>query len=119
MVKRGEVWTVSGGSDFAGKPRPSVIVQHKLLGQVDSVTVCPMTSCTEIVSPSRVLVRPDEENGLRHCSHIMVEKISTVKTRKLGQRLGVLAPSDLIELEWSLLWYLGLLPSDDGHSPSP
>ena len=119
MVKRGEVWTVSGGPDFAGKPRPPVIVQHKLLGQVDSVTVCPMTSGAEIDSPSRVPVRPDEENGLRHCSHIMVEKISTVKTRKLGQRLGVLAPNVLVKLEWSLLWYLGLLPSDDGHPPSP
>ena len=27
-MKRGEIWTVSGGKDYAGKPRPVVIVQE-------------------------------------------------------------------------------------------
>lgn len=27
-MKRGEIWTVAGGGDYAGKPRPVVIVQH-------------------------------------------------------------------------------------------
>jgi mRNA interferase MazF len=26
-MKRGDIWTVSGGKDYAGKPRPVVIVQ--------------------------------------------------------------------------------------------
>ena len=26
-MKRGEIWTVSGSTDYAGKPRPVVIVQ--------------------------------------------------------------------------------------------
>ena len=113
MVKHGEIWIVSGGPDYAGKPRPAVIVQDKLIGQVDSITVCPLTSDTEVVSPSRVSVRPDRENGLRCLSQIMVEKISTVSLRKLGQRIGVLNTPDVIELEWSLVWYLGLLPLVD------
>ena len=109
MVKWGEIWTVSGGPDHAGKPRPAVIVQAKLIGQVDSVTICPLTSDTEIVSPSRVPVRPDSENGLAFPSQIMVEKISTVHKQKLGQRIGVLGILDVIELERSLVWYLGLV----------
>lgn len=113
MVRRGEVWTVSGGPDYAGKPRPAVIVQDKLIGQVDSITVCPLTSDTEVVSPSRVSVQPDRENGLRCLSQIMVEKISTVSLRKLGQCIGVLNTPDVIELERSLVWYLGLLPLVD------
>ena len=26
-MRRGDIWTVSGGKDYAGKPRPVVIVQ--------------------------------------------------------------------------------------------
>jgi len=26
-MRRGEIWTVSGGGDYAGKPRPAVILQ--------------------------------------------------------------------------------------------
>ena len=109
MVKRGEIWIVAGGPDYAGKPRPAVIVQDKLIGQVDSITICPLTSDAELVSPSRVPVRPDRENGLERLSQIMVEKISTVNVRKLGRRIGVLSTPDAIELERNLLWYLGLL----------
>ena len=111
MVKRGEIWTVSGGPDYAGKPRPAVIVQAKLIGQVDSVAICPLTSETEIDSPSRVPVQPDPENGVAFLSHIMVEKISTVNKRKLGKRLGVLGADDVIELKRRLVWYLGLKPA--------
>lgn len=111
MVKRGEIWTVSGGPDYAGKPRPAVIVQARLIGQVDSITICPLTSETEIDSPSRVPVQPDPENGLAFLSHIMVEKISTVNKRKLGKRLGVLGADDVIELKRRLAWYLGLKPA--------
>lgn len=110
MVKHGEVWTVSGGPDYAGKPRPAVIVQDELIGQVDSLTICPLTSDTEMASPSRVPVRPDPENGLACLSHIMVDKISTVKPHKLGKYIGVLKPDDVRELKRGLGWFLGLLP---------
>ena len=26
-MKRGDIWTVAGGKDYAGKPRPFVVVQ--------------------------------------------------------------------------------------------
>ena len=118
MVRHGEVWTVSGGPDYAGKPRPAVIVQDKLIGQVDSITVCPLTSDTEIVSPSRVSVHPDPENGLACPSHIMVDKISTVRAHKLGQHIGVLKPRDARNLKRRLRWFLGLAPSVDSSTPS-
>ena len=118
MVKHGEVWTVSGGPDFAGKARPAVIVQDKLIGQVDSITICPLTSVTDVVSPTRLSVQPDPENGLDHLSHIMVDKISTVKEHKLGQRIGVLKPLDVRNLKRRLRWYLGLAPSRDSSALS-
>ena len=30
-LKRGEIWTVSGGAEFAGKPRPAVVLQQRQL----------------------------------------------------------------------------------------
>ena len=117
IVKRGEVWTVSGGPDYAGKPRPAVIVQDKFPEGVDSITLCPLTTRIDVVSPYRVPVERDGENGLRSDSCIMVEKISTVKLWKLGRRIGVLAPQDVIKLERGLRWYLGLAPSPDTSAP--
>ena len=85
--------------------------------EFDSITICPITSRTAVVLPRRVAVQQDEENGLRFHSHIMVDKISTVNRRKVGQRIGVLAPEDVIKLERGLRWYLGLAPSPDTSAP--
>jgi mRNA interferase MazF len=43
-MKRGEVWTVSGGKDYAGKPRPAVIVQDDSFDATDSITICAFTT---------------------------------------------------------------------------
>ncbi len=36
-VKRGEIWTVSGGKDYAGKPRPVVILQDDRFDMTEGV----------------------------------------------------------------------------------
>ena len=36
-MKRGEVWTAAGGKDYAGKPRPIVIVHAALNYQYPKV----------------------------------------------------------------------------------
>jgi mRNA-degrading endonuclease toxin of MazEF toxin-antitoxin module len=38
-VKRGEVWTAAGGRDYAGKPRPVVVVQDDRFDATGSITV--------------------------------------------------------------------------------
>ncbi len=40
-MKRGEIWTAAGGKDYAGKPRPVVIVQDDRFDAIESITVCP------------------------------------------------------------------------------
>ena len=42
-MKRGE-WTVSGGKDYAGKPRPVVIVQDDSFDATASITICAFTT---------------------------------------------------------------------------
>src|SRR5206468_11415053 len=42
-LKRGEIWTISG-SDYAGKPRPAVILQDDRFASTYSITLCPLTT---------------------------------------------------------------------------
>src|SRR2546426_9338640 len=37
---RSEVWTAAGGKDYAGKPRPIVIVQDDRFDATSSITIC-------------------------------------------------------------------------------
>jgi mRNA interferase MazF len=43
-MRRGEIWTVAGGKDSAGKPRSVVIVQDDSFDATDSITVCAFTT---------------------------------------------------------------------------
>jgi len=43
VSERAEIWTVAGGSGYAGKPRPAVIIQDDRF-DTDSVTICPFTT---------------------------------------------------------------------------
>jgi mRNA interferase MazF len=110
-VKRGEIWTVAGGGDVTGKPRPAVILQHDAFDGTDSVTICAFTSDPTDLPLFRVLVQPSPTNGLTAASRLMVDKITTVSRRRLGHRIGVLQRSDLQRLNQSAIVFLGLAGS--------
>ncbi len=77
-MRRGDIWTVSGGKDYAGKPRPVVIVQDDSFDATDSITICAFTSDPTEAPLFRLPVEPNERNGLRSASRLMVDKITTV-----------------------------------------
>lgn len=64
-MKRGEIWTVAGGKDYAGKPRPAVILQDHRFEKTDSVTICAFTTDPTDAPLFRLLVAPTESNGFR------------------------------------------------------
>ena len=43
-MKRGDIHTVAGGKDYAGKPRPVVIVQDDRFDATNSITICAFTT---------------------------------------------------------------------------
>ena len=43
-MKRGEIWTVAGGEDYAGKPRPVVILQNDSFDATLSITIGSFTT---------------------------------------------------------------------------
>lgn len=107
-MKRGEIWTAAGGKDYAGKPRPVVIVQDDRFDGTDSVTVCAFTTDSTDAPLFRLPIRPIEGNGLRASCRLMVDKITTVPRAKLGAYVGRLADADLVRLNRAIVLFLGI-----------
>jgi mRNA interferase MazF len=107
-VKRGEIWTASAGSGYAGKPRPVVIVQDDRFDATASVTVCAFTTDPTDAPLIRLRVEADEMTGIRESSRLMVDKVTTIPRSKLGERIGQLSDDDTIRLSRALVVFLGL-----------
>jgi mRNA interferase MazF len=107
-LKRGEIWTIAGGADYVGKPRPAIILQNDDFDSTPSVTVCPLTGTPVDNVHARFTVAPSESNGLQVQSHVMVDKISTIPRTKVGRRIGQLDRPDLLLLNQRVVIFLGL-----------
>lgn len=110
-MRRGEIWTLAGGPDYAGKPRPAVIVQDDRFSEMSSVTVCGFTTDERDMPLFRVAVTPNERNGLHAPCRIMADKIATVPKTKLGRRIGRLDAADMVRLNRAMIVFLGLAES--------
>ncbi|HVZ08619.1 type II toxin-antitoxin system PemK/MazF family toxin [Rhodopila sp.] len=110
-MRRGEIWIVSGGKNYAGKPRPVVIVQDDSFDATDSITICAFTTDPTDAPLFRLPVEPNERNGLRSPSRLMVDKITTVPKAKVGERIGRLDHEDLGRLNQAAMVFLGLAVS--------
>ena len=107
-MKRGEIWTVAGGADYTGKPRPVVIVQDDSFDGTASITICAFTTDPTEAPLFRLIVEPTAGNGLRAVSRLMVDKITTVPKSRLGERVGRLDDRDMVRLGQAILVFLGL-----------
>jgi mRNA interferase MazF len=104
---RGEIWTVAGGV-FASKPRPALVIQDDRFDANDSLTVLPLTSTLVDIPLLRIPVQPSELSGLVRESHIMIDKLTTVRRASVQTRVGRLAPVQMVEVERALLVFLGI-----------
>ncbi len=107
-MRRGDICTVAGGKDYAGKPRPVVIVQDDSFDGTDSITVCAFTTDETEAPLFRLSVAPNTRNGLRMTCRLMVDKITTVPKAKVGARIGRLDDEDILRLNQAMLVFLGL-----------
>jgi mRNA interferase MazF len=107
-VKRGEIWTVSGGNNYAGKPRPAVIIQEDRFDGTSSITLCAFTTDPMDAPLIRLLIAPSEQNGLRTACRLMIDKVTTVPKTRLGKRLGQLEDTDQLRVNRALMVFLGL-----------
>lgn len=107
-MKRGEIWTVAGGKDYAGKPRPALILQDDSFDMTDSITICAFTTDPTDAPLFRLVVEPSKSNGLRAVCRLMVDKITTVPRSRIGKRIGRLADEDIMRLNRAALVFLGI-----------
>jgi mRNA interferase MazF len=110
-MKRGDIWTVAGGKGYAGKPRPAVVVRDDSFDGTDSITICAVTTDETDAPLFRLLIEPNERNGLRAPCRLMVDKITTVPKSKVGARVGRLDDEDILRLNQAVLVFLGLAVS--------
>lgn len=110
-MKRGEIWTAAGRRDYAGKPRPIVIVQDDLFAELQSVTFCGFTTNMTDAPAFRPPVEPTPSNGLRAPCRLMADKLMTIPRSKIGSRIGRLDEDDLLRLNRAILVFLGLAAS--------
>lgn len=110
-MRRGDIWTVAGGKDYAGKPRPVVIVQDDTFDATDSITICAFTTDETEAPLFRLPVEPNARNGLRTTCCLMVDKITTVPKSKVGTRVGRLDDEDVLRLNRAIVVFLGLAVS--------
>jgi mRNA interferase MazF len=107
-VKRGEIWTIAGGKDYAGKPRPAVILQDDRFDATASVTICAFTTDSTDAPLFRLLIEPNAENALRTPCRLIVDKITTVNKAKVGRFVGRLDDENMLRLNRAIIVFLGL-----------
>jgi mRNA interferase MazF len=105
-MKRGSVVTIALSGDY-GKPRPALVVQSNYFSEHPSVSVLPITSELRPTPLFRIDAEPDEINGLRKRSQIMVDKIQTVPAEKIGKVIGMLDDATMMEVNRVLALWLG------------
>lgn len=107
-MRRGDLWTAAGGRYYASKPRPVLVVQDDRFDATDSVTVCPLTTDPTEIPLLRIPLKPAASNGLAQPSNLMVDKLTTIRRSKLGERIGAVSDADMVALSRGLLVFLGL-----------
>ena len=85
-----------------------MILQDDRFDGLDSVTFCPFTTNPTPAPLFRLVVKSSERNGLGEDSSLMIDKITTVPTAKLGKKIGNLDDEDLVRLNRAVAVFLGL-----------
>jgi mRNA interferase MazF len=84
-VRRGVVVLVRMPGD---KARPAVVVRSDLLAGLSYATVLPLTTDLRPGISMRVDVSPDQDNGLREPSQVMVDWPQAVRFSDMGETIG-------------------------------
>lgn len=115
-MRRGEIRWVDLdpvlGSE-ADKRRPAVIVSNDGANQAAArlgrgvLTVVPITSNVERIHPFQVLIRA-VGSGLSQDSKAQAEQVRAVTVRRVGERLGLVAPDVMERIDDALRLHLDL-----------
>lgn len=109
-MTRGDLVVVADGrGDFAGKPRPALIVQAE--GYADAfptITLCPLTSRLADGIWFRVPVAAGGATGLTVPSNVQIDKMQSVRRTRIGGRIGRIDDATSRLVDAALRRWLGL-----------
>lgn len=96
-VSRGAIVLASGPGEFAGKPRPFLVVQSDVFNETHtSFTLCPMTSKVGGEALFRVAFSSSEETGLLEESEAQIDKVQSLRRHRIVKQIGR-APATVME----------------------
>ena len=107
-MNRGSV-VIATAPGFGSKPRPWVVMQAAGYLDIGTLILLPLTSETATPpSPLRPSIAPDAINGLREISEVMANLPIAIRSEKIHQHIGTLAPPDIARIEQALVLVLGI-----------
>jgi mRNA interferase MazF len=106
-VKRGDFVTVALQGDL-GKPRPALVVQADRFDATATLTVLPLSSALVDAPLLRLTVEPDDLNGLRVRSQVLIDKAATIQRAKVGPAFGAATDAFMLSVSRALALFLGL-----------
>ena len=106
-MKRGDLVAIAMQGDF-GKPRPTLVIQADQFSEHATVTVLLVSSLLVDAPLLRVSIQPNERNGLKKSSQVMIDKAMTVKRDKLGEPFGSAGDATMLEVGRCLAVFLGI-----------
>jgi mRNA-degrading endonuclease toxin of MazEF toxin-antitoxin module len=98
-VRRGEIWTIAGGKDYAGKPPPVVVVHDDSFDATDSITVCAFTTNETEAPLFRLPVEPRPPSDTR----LMRTRPLTIMTMPVpgSPRMGAMVCVPSARIPWT------------------
>ena len=106
-IERGGIYTMAAKGAYTGKPRPAIVVQTDALA-LDSIIVIPITRDFVDAPSIRIALEPSTTNGLKARSWAMCDKISTIPSANLGERIGTAGIEEMRHITSALLLILEL-----------
>jgi len=108
-MARGILPKVAVGLALSGTPVE--YLRSTIRDATDSITICASTTDPTEAPLFRLVVEPDERNGLRSVRRLVVDKITTFPKTKVGTRVGRLDDEDMVRLNQAMAVFLGMAAS--------
>ena len=108
-LRRGAVVLYAERGEYTGKLRPGIVVQrNSTLADAPSVTLCGLTSQAMPSHDARIVVVPDDDNGVDHVSFAMIDKVVSISRPRVREVVGQIDAETMRRIDYALKLWLEL-----------